>query len=483
MIRHPRQALTIRAALVLGFGVTLSVWLLSGLDFTNRVAGLQQKSTAINERYMRAQELLSTLRAQTLLGSVYVRDALLDPNPGATADYRRQVEETFHLADQALARYVPIVDSAVERPRIDKLRNEIASFRTTLLEVLASDSTRWPGEARTLLRARIVPRRDGVIRVSEEVQALNRSTLLGQQADTGLVYQVMQRRNLTQLGLALAASCAIGLFATRHVSKLEHKLREVIATNAQNTTDLQRLSAQIITTQEEERRNIARELHDEVGQVLTAIKVELAVAQRGMESAGLSPHLLSGARSLTDGALHTVRDLSQLLRPAVLDDLGLSAAIGSHLREVSRRHGIAVELLHDQIHERWAADIEAAAYRIVQEALTNVARHAHASSCRVYLQRLAHTILITVEDDGIGFDASGDAAGSRGGLGLIGIRERVAQLGGTVRLETTPGKGTRLTVELPARLRPSPPGSDAGEPDVASAELANGEPTRQARMC
>jgi signal transduction histidine kinase len=475
MTKYPPHALTIRAALLLGFGVTLSVWLLSGLYFSDRVAELQQQSAAINARYMRAQELLSTVRAQMLLGSVFVRDALLDPNPGATAEYRRQVEETFHTADQALEQYVPIVDSAVERPRIDELQKEIAEFRATLFEVLASDSTRWPAEARTLLRARIVPRREGVIRVSEELQALNRRTLVRQQADTALVYQVMQRRIWTQLGIALAVSFAIGMFATRHVSRLEQRLRQEIATNAQNTADLQRLSAQILTAQEEERRNIARELHDEVGQVLTAIKVELAVAQRAVETAGVSPNVLSGARSLTDGALHTVRDLSHLLRPAILDDLGLTAAIGSYLREFSRRHGIAVDLLHDEITERWAADTEAAAYRIVQEALTNVARHARATSCRVYLQRLAHTILITVEDDGIGFDAlAAEEAGHREGLGLLGIRERVAQLGGTVRVESTRGKGTRLTVELPAHLRPSPPAVESVEPDVTSTEVVGG---------
>jgi signal transduction histidine kinase len=475
MTKYLQHSLTIRAALFLGFGVTLSVWLFSGLYFTSRVAELQRQSATINERYMHAQDLLSTVRAQMLLGSVYVRDALLDPNPGSTADYRRQLEETFQTADRALEQYVPIIDSTVERPRIDELKQETARYRAMLVEILASDSTRWPAEARTLLRARIVPHREGVIRVSEEVQALNRRTFVRQQSDTATVYRVMQRRIWTQLGLALAVSFAIGLFATRHVSGLEQQLREQIAANAQNTADLQRLSAQIITAQEEERRKIARELHDEVGQVLTAIKVELAVAQRAVDVAGVAPHVLSSARSLTDGALQSVRDLSHLLRPAVLDDLGLPAAIGSYLREFSRRHGIAVDLLHDEIEERWAADTEAAAYRIVQEALTNVARHARATSCRVYLQRLAHTILITVEDDGIGFDVlAAEEAGHREGLGLLGIRERVAQLGGTLRVESAPGKGSRLTVELPVRLRPSPPAVEPVEPEVMSAEVIRG---------
>src|SRR2546421_11628186 len=113
-------------------------------------------------------------------------------------------------------------------------------------------------------------------------------------------------------------------------------------------------------------------------------------------------------------------------------------------------------------------EIEASAYRIVQEALTNIAKHARATKCRVYLQRLANTVLITIEDNGAGFDlADVERAGGRAGLGLIGIRERASQLRGTVRLESAPGKGTRLTVELPARSRPS-----VAEGPVEASQLA-----------
>ncbi len=117
--------------------------------------------------------------------------------------------------------------------------------------------------------------------------------------------------------------------------------------------------------------------------------------------------------------------------------------------------------------ERLAAEIETCLYRIVQEALTNVARHAEAQHCRVYVQRLAHTVLLTVEDDGKGFPADPPAAGARRGLGLLGIEERVSGFRGSLRIETVPGEGTRLTVELPAlprqeRTGPADPESEAG---------------------
>jgi signal transduction histidine kinase len=120
--------------------------------------------------------------------------------------------------------------------------------------------------------------------------------------------------------------------------------------------------------------------------------------------------------------------------------------------------------------QRLTADTEAAAYRIVQEALTNVAKHARATVCRVYVQRLPATVLITIEDDGVGFDQAAAAVRPDRGLGLVGIRERVSQLGGTFRLESAHGKGTRLTVELPARVKPSADEAPAELPEALRTE-------------
>ena len=454
MHQNSLNGLTIKTALFLGFGLTFGLWLFAGYHFTKRMAEVGQEAAAINVRYMHAQELLSSVRSQVLLASVYVRDALLDPNRAVGASYLQQVQDTYRSVDDALLQYVPVLDSVAERERVGRLRREIDEFRQTMVDVLTSDSSRWPADARSLLQRHIVPKREAVMRVSEEVQALNRVAFVQQQADIAEIYRVMQRRVWQQLGIALAISLGIALLAIVHAGRLENRLQRQRATEAQNARDLQRLSAQLINAQEEERRSIARELHDEVGQVLTAIKVELAVAQRTIASRGGSVNVLEDAQAIADGAIHTVRDLSHLLHPAMLDDLGLPAAIDSYLRGFGKRHGIRVDLLQEQMEARLAPQIEAAGYRIVQEALTNVAKHAKATNCRVYVQRLAHTVLVTIEDDGTGFDVSEtESAGTRKGLGLISMRERVSQLQGTMRIESAPGKGTRVTVELPARSR------------------------------
>jgi signal transduction histidine kinase len=418
-----------------GFALIGGIWLSAGYYFTNRMAELERRSTEINARYTRAQDLLTTVRGHVLMGSVYVRDALLDPNPATADAYRRQLEESYRRADEALQGYVPVIDVPGEHERIARLRRDLDDFRRTLLDVLATDNRRWPFEARDLLRRRIMPKREGVMHVSEEVQGLNRSAFVQQQLDIASLYRATQRRVWETVGLALAASIAIALAATIYAGRLERRIQ------------VQRLK-------EEERRSIARELHDEVGQVLTAIKVELAVAQRSLEAAGADAGALQDARAITDGAVQTVRDLSRLLHPAMLDDLGLAATVDWYLKGFGRRHGVRIELLQDRMEDRLASETEANAYRIVQEALTNVAKHAQAATCRVFLQRLPHTLLVTVEDDGIGFRPEEvSMPGASRGIGLVGIRERVMQLHGDLRLESAPGKGTRLTVELPARAR------------------------------
>ena len=457
---------TIKVALFVGFALICVTWLFAGYYFTQRMAELQSRATAISERYMRGQELLTTVRSQVLVGSVYVRDALLDADQRNADEYRTKLEEAYRTADQALLQYEPVVNTVAERDRVNRLRSGIGDFRTTVLNVLATDSSRWAIEARALLRREIMPKREGVLQVTDEVQALNRSGFVQQQQDIASVYRTTQRRLWGSFGLAVLVSFGIALLAATYVARLEDRINRQRVTELETTRDLQRLSTKLVTAQEEERRTIARELHDEVGQALTAIKVELAVAQRRIEAAGAPSDTLNDARSISEGLLHTVRDLSHLLHPSLLDDLGLAAAVDWYLRGFGKRHGLRVDLIQDRMEHRLQPESEVTAYRIVQEALTNVAKHARARHCRVYLQRLVNTLLVTIEDDGIGFDP-GTVARSDGEhrLGLIGIRERVSQLGGHLRLESSRGTGTRLTVELPVRVEPDTPAVD-GAPEL-----------------
>ena len=444
------HGLSIKAALVLGFSLTLGVWLFTGYDISRRMSALQDEVARLNARYTQAQDLLSTIRAQVLLGSVYVRDALLDPSPAAATQSLQRLEQTSTAIDEALAQYQPVFGSDVELDRLQRLRREVLDFRSTMNSVLATPPEHWATDARRLLNERVVPRRETIIRVSEDVQALNRQAFVQQQARLATLYDSAERRTWQRLGLALAGSLGIGLLATFYGTRLEQRLRRQRERERRNAADLQRLSTKLISIQDEERRTIARELHDEVGQVLTAIKMELLVAQRGIEAAGIHDRPLQSAQAITDGALHTVRDLSRLLHPAMLDDLGLPAAVRAYTQRFSQRHGIKVELVVEQMDVRADPPVEAAAYRIIQESLTNIARHAGVTTSRVCLRQQDSVLVVEIEDEGSGFEPS-ERSGENKGLGLIGMRERASLLQGRLTITSAPGVGTRIVAELPVR--------------------------------
>ncbi len=207
--------------------------------------------------------------------------------------------------------------------------------------------------------------------------------------------------------------------------------------------------------QEAERRKIALELHDEIGQVLTGLKLGLEIGSRlPAHEVGAS---LDQARALVNDLMARVRKLSLDLRPPMLDDLGLLPTLLWHLEHYTAQTQVRVNFKHSGIEKRrFAPDVETAAYRLVQEALTNVARHAHAPEASVRLSTHRQTLLIEVEDIGSGCDVESVLMASETS-GLAGMRERVVLLDGRLTVESRPGMGTRLTAELSIVDRPSPP--------------------------
>jgi signal transduction histidine kinase len=443
------ERFTFRAALVLGFGVTLGLWLYTGVTFDQRIATVRREADEISSRYTRAQELLSTVRAQVLLSAVTVRDALLDSSPSSTEQVRQQLIASSHVSTMALADYEPVTGSTDENQRIDALRREIDQFQMTSLEVLADVSGKSPAAIRRLLNQRIGPRREAALAISEEITTLNRNAFVKLQMDEAELYQTAELSSRRQLGGALVIGLGVLLLTSLYAWKLESRLRKQMTRDAAISAELQQTSAKVLNAQEEERRTIARELHDEVGQALTAIRVELDVAQRRLSAAGAAPETLHEAQTITDGALHTVRNLTKLLHPAALDDLGLPAVIEASLRGLARRHNIRAHLHQVGLNERLPREVELAAYRIIQEALTNVARHAHATECNVRLTQLSDRLLVEVEDNGVGFVDDSDRPIIARGLGLVSVRERAARLGGTFNVLSSPGEGTRVIVSLP----------------------------------
>lgn len=210
--------------------------------------------------------------------------------------------------------------------------------------------------------------------------------------------------------------------------------------------ELRRLSATLVTAREDERRRIARELHDELGQWLTALKMELSSLGRPDASATLAQRVVA-LGEMADETMRSVRRIAMDLRPMMLDDLGLNAAIEWLAGESTRRLGIPIELLLGEADPPVSEAASIALYRITQEALTNIARHAHARRAQIALSHGHGRVYLTVSDDGVGFGPA-DAV-REDAQGLLGIRERAYMFGGTMQVGNRPEGGASVTVALP----------------------------------
>lgn len=219
------------------------------------------------------------------------------------------------------------------------------------------------------------------------------------------------------------------------------------------------LSSRLNEAQEDERRRIARELHDELGQSLTAIKLRMEARGRLQ---GVSPEEAdSTSVKMIEDAIEQVRRIALTLRPSLLDDLGLMPALRWLADQAAEHRGLQVHLRAEPAHERLVPEVETTCFRVAQEALTNVARHAQASRVVIDLQQDGGWLRMSVQDDGVGFDAEAARRNALrgGGLGLLGMQGRAMLVGGRLDIESAPGQGTLVRARLPWRAR-----SESGTP-------------------
>ena len=234
---------------------------------------------------------------------------------------------------------------------------------------------------------------------------------------------------------------------TAELAAANATLRGEIARREAAEAGRRELQQQLTTVQEAERRRIARELHDQMGQHLTALGLGLKVVKEGTPDPSPARDRLQHLQAMTDRIGREVHHLALELRPTALDDLGLDAALANYAEGWSGRSGVEVDFLGSGPQAgRLPPAVETALYRVTQEALTNVLKHAGATRVSVVLQRSAGQVTAVVEDDGVGFEAD-RVAGRR--LGVLGMRERVALVGGTLAVESGPGRGTTVIARIP----------------------------------
>lgn len=435
---------SVRAALLAGFAVVFGLWLLWGYQLVHNFQRIEQNVTSLHESFMRGEQTLSRIRTNVLLGSIFLRDALIDGTGSRSDVYRAEFTRLRTEADRLLDSYLPDVSSEQEREHWLRLQVELANYWASR-DVVFSDEPRLPDQTAALLRSRVVPKRDAVLQILDQLAALQVAANQRHQMEIDTLYRQVRLRLLWMGAVTLVIALLVAVMASRHVNRLQWEIERQRRSEQRNREDLERLSARLVDVQEQERRTLARELHDEVGQALTAVKMDISMALRA-EPDGRTRTALEEARDLSENILRNVRDMSQLLHPSALDDFGLPATLTAYLRNFSHRTGIRAQLA-ETMDARLAPAIELCVYRIVQEALNNIAQHSGATACTVSLNAGGGLLRLVVEDNGRGVNA---AAGHPGrGLGLIGMRERAQALGGTFTIGQRDGGGTSLAVTLP----------------------------------
>jgi signal transduction histidine kinase len=237
--------------------------------------------------------------------------------------------------------------------------------------------------------------------------------------------------------------------------ELEQRVQERTKALAAANETLRTLSRQLLEAQEQERRHIARELHDELGQGLTSVKFALQMLEDAPEAI---VDQLPECVEMVDGMLQQVRNLSLDLRPSLLDDLGLAPALDWYVNRQEEQLGVTVHLIAKPLEPRFSPLIETTCFRVIQEAFTNIARHAHAQQVWVRVYTEDHTLQLSVRDDGVGFDVqtARQRATQGGSLGVLGMEERVVLVGGRLDIHSAPGEGTEVCAWIPLTQESEP---------------------------
>jgi len=240
----------------------------------------------------------------------------------------------------------------------------------------------------------------------------------------------------------------VGRISDERFDRLITEFNQMLAAQEKNSLQLHRQSGKILQAQEEERRRVARELHDETSQSLTSLLVRLRMLER-TQNPEEAHQQVRELRALTAHVMDEIHRIALELRPKILDDLGLEAALGWQVDEFNKANPSQASLHISRLEKRLPNTLELIFYRVVQEALTNIARHAHAQHVDVGLKLEGDNAILEVWDNGVGFDITYKLARSYHGLGLLGMRERLSLAGGELRVDAQPGKGTHIIASIP----------------------------------
>ena len=446
--RHSKQ---LRRLLLISFGWLLALLIGAGVDALFSLRHLDRASQEVSRRFTAHNRALGTIVVSVRVYDDQIERFLLQDQLQTSSPEPSDVANKIAAVRVALLSF-PADRDPDEQLLLAAMQQQLQEEESSCAIVLAWRADLRRQRAYQFIGQQLIPWRTRIFELSSQVSTLNEHKLALENLVVATRFQTLESRLIWLVSLALLAGVLMSLICGWYILRLERQARQRYQALALSRLELEGLSARLVEAQEEERRSISRELHDEVGQSLGALLVEVGQLSKLVPADDrVTQAQITHIKSVAETAVKSIRDIALLLRPPMLDDLGLIPALEWQAREISRRSDMEVEVHSEKVSEDLGDETKVTVYRLVQEALNNAATHAAAKNAKVTVAQVSDKITIEITDDGHGFDPK-----RQRGMGILGMEERVRRLGGTLTIESAPGKGTTVKADLPLHHADSP---------------------------
>ena len=436
----------LRGALLTGLGVVLALLVTLGAYAARSLSNVSYAGSLTTRDYLAQSQLLENAHGLLSANAGAVRDYLLDKDSGALPAHRERALRSWSEAMEAIEAYKQVA-KASRRRLIDRLDAEVAGYWAVAKPSLEmSGQKRLEADVDLLLR-RLVPWRERYLTTISEIGAADRADLRSAAENTAQFVQGAERRLWAAIAVTVLLSLVVAGTTVRYLIRLENTALAQYRSSVKTGVELERLYHRLLTLQEDERRRIARELHDDYGQRMASLLFELSAAS---EHAEATPALRTTLQEMGGRLANIAKDVQQLsrsLHSAVLEKIGLEAAIRSDCAALRQRSGWEVDFRSSNVPKRLPEHLSLAIYRVFQEAIQNALKHSGTNLLAVSLAVQDANLILRVKDQGQGFDPH--AADHAGSLGLISMRERMRMVGGAAVIQSEAGKGTEVEASVP----------------------------------
>ena len=442
----------------IGLCIILSIFLIFVVYSSRQIRWLEDFQVNVVQKNRKASLQLLRLQNDAYLLAISLRDLALSRSRYPIRDWESEFTRVRNdMENAAMLEGKYAVDTPASHDKRIQLRHALADFGTTADGVFALAEKGSAAEARTLIQTELESKRAVISEIVARLLVLNDQAQADAADRINATYENVKTDIFLITGLLFLLALGTGLYTFEANKKTFAKLQHLAEQLQVQSGQLRKLSWKLIEVQEETLRRVARDLHDEFGQILTAIGVMLNRA--GRKAVNPDPALISElqyVKGIVEETLAKVRDQSQMFRPGVLDDFGLDQTLEWFTRQFSRQTGINIHF-NGTLSSGCIPPEEAIhVYRIVQEALNNVSRHSHATEAWVEMEERKNELCLEIRDNGVGFEVGNPLERSpNDGIGMMGMRERAEHLNGTLEVQSTPGKGTVINVRIPLKEAPA----------------------------